>query len=74
MREENKQNAEIGRVRAKEIRLRRKLLHPVIRFEVLALDQRRCCESFSDGSRCSVTRNLEIHHIIEVSKGGDDSL
>lgn len=51
-----------------------RFLHPAIRFEVRMRDQGRCTHVARDGARCEETRRLEIHHIIEVSRGGDDSI
>lgn len=52
----------------------RQPLHPTLRFHILARDERRCTFRSAIGERCIITRGLEIHHIVEVAKGGDDSV
>jgi 5-methylcytosine-specific restriction endonuclease McrA len=49
-------------------------IHPAIKLEVYMRDERRCTHVCSAGVRCSEKRGLEIHHIIEISKGGDDAV
>lgn len=35
-------------------------------------DGRRCTHVLTNGGRCEVNRDLELHHIIAVSDGGSD--
>lgn len=52
----------------------RRDLNSTVRFHVLMRDERRCTHVHENGNRCIETRGLEVHHLIEVANGGDDSV
>lgn len=52
----------------------RRPLHPAVRFEIRMRAGGRCTHPLVDGSLCNSSKDLEIHHIIEVAHGGTDQI
>ena len=52
----------------------RTVLNSAVRYQVLMRDGRQCTHVFHTGERCLERKNLEVHHVVEVSRGGQDSL
>ncbi len=52
----------------------RKPLASALRHQLRLRDQDRCAMVDSSGKRCAGTRWLDFHHVIPLSKGGEDTL